>query len=146
MTKLLIAVMASAALARSQNPQGVPENAVTRVSEHVYAIVGFPNIAIVVGSRATLVVDTGMGPRNGAVIVREAQKLAKAPALYLTTTHFHPEHATGEQAFPPQTILIRPVAQQDEMDRTTRTACRNDNSSGSRCSLNAASCISPRMA
>ncbi|MBZ5580059.1 MAG: MBL fold metallo-hydrolase [Acidobacteriia bacterium] len=117
MTKLLIAVMASAALARSQNPQGVPENAVTRVSEHVYAIVGFPNIAIVVGSRATLVVDTGMGPRNGAVIVREAQKLAKAPALYLTTTHFHPEHATGEQAFPPQTILIRPVAQQDEMDR-----------------------------
>ncbi len=100
-----------------QNPQGVPENAVTRVSDHVYAIVGFPNIAIVVGDRATLVVDTGMGPRTGAVIEREAQRLAKGPALYITTTHFHPEHATGDQAFPATALLIRPAAQQEEMDQ-----------------------------
>lgn len=106
-----------AVVALAQNPQGVPEGATQRVSEHVYAIVGFPNIAFVVGSRATLVVDTGMGPRNGAVVVREAQKLAKSPLLYLTTTHFHPEHAAGEQAFPAGTILIRPAAQQQEIDR-----------------------------
>jgi glyoxylase-like metal-dependent hydrolase (beta-lactamase superfamily II) len=37
--------------------------------------------------------------------------------LYLTTTHFHPEHAMGEQAFPPRTVIIRPVAQQDEMNK-----------------------------
>lgn len=98
-------------------PQGVPENAVMRISEHVYAIVGFPNIAIVTGTRGTLVVDTGMGTRNGAVVLREAQKLAKAPALYLTTTHFHPEHAAGEGAFPPSTVLIRPKAQQEELER-----------------------------
>jgi glyoxylase-like metal-dependent hydrolase (beta-lactamase superfamily II) len=101
----------------AQNPAGVPENATTRVSSHVYAIVGFPNIAIVTGDRATLVVDTGMGPRNGAVIVREANKLTKNPILYLTTTHFHPEHAAGEQAFPPHTILVRNKAQQDDMDQ-----------------------------
>ena len=106
-----------AAIGFSQNPQGVPENAVTRVSEHVYAIIGFPNIAYVVGTRATLVVDTGMGPRNGAIVLREAQKLAKGPTLYLTTTHFHPEHAAGESAFPASTILIRPSAQQEEVDR-----------------------------
>ena len=93
------------------------ENSVTRVSEHVYAIVGFPNIEIVMGNRATLVVDTGMGPRNGAVIVREVEKLSKNPILYLTTTHFHPEHATGEQAFPPSTILVRNRAQQDEIEK-----------------------------
>ena len=101
----------------SQNPQGVPENAVTRVSDHVYAIIGFPNIAFVVGTRATLAVDTGMGPRNGAIVAREAQKLAKGPVLYLTTTHFHPEHAAGESAFPANTILVRPSAQQEEVDR-----------------------------
>ena len=106
-----------AAVALAQNPQGVPENETKRVSDHVYAIVGFPNIAIVVGSRSTLVVDTGMGPKNGAVIVREVQKLTKNTALYLTTTHFHPEHSAGEQAFPPQTILIRNSAQQEEMNR-----------------------------
>jgi hypothetical protein len=50
------------------------------------------NVGIIVGDRATLVVDTGMGPRNGATVVREVQKLAKGPKLYLTTTHFHPEH------------------------------------------------------
>ena len=106
-----------AAIGFSQTPQGVPENAVKRVSEHVYAIVGFPNVAFVVGTRATLAVDTGMGPRNGAIVAREAQKLAKGPALYLTTTHFHPEHAAGESAFPANTILIRPTAQQDEVNR-----------------------------
>ena len=106
-----------AAAAWAQNPQGVPENQTQQVSDHVYAIVGFPNIAMVVGSRATLVVDTGMGPKNGAVIVREVQKLTKNTALYLTTTHFHPEHSAGEQAFPPQTILIRNSAQQQEIER-----------------------------
>jgi glyoxylase-like metal-dependent hydrolase (beta-lactamase superfamily II) len=90
---------------------------VTRVSEHVYAIVGFPNIGIVVGNRATLVIDTGLGARNGAIVVKQAEKLAKAPNLYLTTTHFHPEHAMGEQAFPPRTLIIRPAVQQDEMNQ-----------------------------
>jgi len=103
--------------AAQQNPQGVPENATQRVSDHVWAIVGFPNIAYVVGSRATLMVDTGMGPRNGAVVLREAQKLSKNAVLYLTTTHFHPEHAAGEAAFPPNTILIRPTAQQQELEQ-----------------------------
>jgi glyoxylase-like metal-dependent hydrolase (beta-lactamase superfamily II) len=101
----------------AQSTQGVTENATTKISEHVYAIVGFPNIAIVTGTRGTLVVDTGMGAKNGAVIVREVQKLTKNPQLYLTTTHFHPEHSTGEQAFPPNTVLIRNTAQQEEMDR-----------------------------
>jgi len=105
------------AYAQQPAPQGVPENSVTRVSDHVYAIIGFPNIGIIAGDRATLVVDTGMGPPNGAIVVREAEKLAKSPNLYLTTTHFHPEHAAGAQAFPPRTVLIRPAVQQEEMDK-----------------------------
>ena len=106
-----------AAVGAAQFPNGglLPENQVTRVSEHISAIIGFPNIAIVVGDRATLVVDTGMGPRNGAVAYREAQKLSKGPLLYLTTTHFHPEHAAGEPAFPATTLIVRPAVQQKEL-------------------------------
>src|SRR5260370_41838427 len=79
---------------------------------------GFPNIAIVAGSRATLVVDTGLGPKNGATIARVAAKLApKNTRLFLTTTHFHPEHAGGEPGFPANTILIRDAVQQQEMER-----------------------------
>lgn len=115
--KLPVLSILFVATGSSQAPQGVPENAVTRVSDHVYAIIGFPNIALVVGTRATLAVDTGMGPRNGAIVLREAQRLAKGPTLYLTTTHFHPEHAAGESAFPANTILIRPSAQQEEIER-----------------------------
>lgn len=88
-----------------------------RVSDHVYVIEGFPNVAIVVGSRATLVVDTGLGERNGATVMRAEQKLAKGPILYLTTTHYHSEHTSGEQAFPASTIIIRNKAQQDEMEK-----------------------------
>ena len=116
-TLLAVALAGAAARAQTVMSQGVPENATVRVSEHVHAVIGFPNIAIITGRRGLLVVDTGMGARNGAVVVREAQKLAHTPLFYLTTTHFHPEHAMGEQAFPPNTLLIRPAAQQEEMDK-----------------------------
>jgi glyoxylase-like metal-dependent hydrolase (beta-lactamase superfamily II) len=113
-----VLLMSAAGLSlTAQESMLLPENSATRVSEHVYAIVGFPNIGIVVGGRATLVVDTGLGPRNGAIVMKQAEKLGKAPILYLTTTHFHPEHAMGEQAFPAHTVIIRPAAQQEEMDK-----------------------------
>jgi glyoxylase-like metal-dependent hydrolase (beta-lactamase superfamily II) len=97
------------------DPSLLPETT-TRISEHVYAIMGFPNIAIVVGTRATLVVDTGLGPRNGATITRVVKKLSPGGLFYLTTTHFHPEHAAGEGGFPNDTILIRDRVQQQEME------------------------------
>jgi glyoxylase-like metal-dependent hydrolase (beta-lactamase superfamily II) len=95
----------------------LPANAVQRISEHVYAISGFPNIGIVIGDQASLVIDTGLGPRNGALIAKEVKKLAKSPKLYLATTHFHPEHAAGEAGFPPGTILIRSKIQQRELEQ-----------------------------
>lgn len=88
-----------------------------KVSDHVWAIMGFPNIGIVVGKTATLVVDTGLGPRNGDTVAKAALKLAPHNRLYLTTTHFHPEHAAGASGFPAGTILIRNKVQQEEMDQ-----------------------------
>src|SRR5580704_14988114 len=106
------------AIARAQLKQPLlSEDNLKRVSDHVYVIEGFPNVAIVVGSRATLVVDTGLGQRNGVTVMHAEQKLAKGPILYLTTTHYHSEHTTGEQAFPASTIIIRNTVQQEEMTR-----------------------------
>jgi glyoxylase-like metal-dependent hydrolase (beta-lactamase superfamily II) len=114
-TKLvLLAALAAALFAQNQPVLG--EEAV-KVSEHVWAIMGWPNIAIVVGNRATLVVDTGLGPANGATIARVVAKLAPGnQKLFLTTTHFHPEHASGEAGFPKGTVLIRDSVQQREME------------------------------
>jgi glyoxylase-like metal-dependent hydrolase (beta-lactamase superfamily II) len=105
------------ATAPAQNMPLVEEKS-TRVSDHVYAIVGFPNIAVVVGSRATLVVDTGLGPRNGATAMRVVKRLSTGEKLFLTTTHFHAEHTAGEAGFPAETILIRPAVQQEEAEKS----------------------------
>ncbi len=113
---LLLLGLVTTAASYAQNQPILGEDTV-KVSEHVWAIMGFPNIGIVVGANATLVVDTGLGPRNGSTIAKVAKKLAPNNKLYLTTTHFHPEHAAGEPGFPPGTILIRDKVQQDEMDK-----------------------------
>lgn len=98
----------------------LPDSA-TQISPHVYVVTGFPNVGIVVGSKGTLVVDTGLGPKNGALMAKVASDLARraggASQLYLTTTHFHPEHAGGEGGFPKDTIIIRPRIQQQELDK-----------------------------
>ncbi|HTP33898.1 MAG TPA: MBL fold metallo-hydrolase [Candidatus Acidoferrales bacterium] len=114
--KLTLLITLGALIASAQNNPVLGEDAV-KVSEHVWAIMGWPNIGIVVGSTATLAVDTGLGPRNGATIARVVAKLAPGnKKLYLTTTHFHPEHAGGDAGFPASTILIRDAVQQKEME------------------------------
>lgn len=115
---------------QAQPPPMVQEGKTTKVSEHVYVIPDgrvnlVPNIGIIVGSRATLVVDAGMGPRNGETVLRELAKVSKNTELYFTTTHFHPEHMTGVQAFPPNTIILRPEVQQEEVDRKQPEFIRN---------------------
>jgi len=58
-----------------------------------------PNIGIILGAHSALVVDTGMGPANGAAVLAAARQLAAGRRLILTLTHFHPEHGFGAQAF-----------------------------------------------
>jgi glyoxylase-like metal-dependent hydrolase (beta-lactamase superfamily II) len=58
-----------------------------------------PNIGVIGGTHSVLVVETGMGPRNAEKVLAFAAEYAKGRRLYLTTTHFHPEHAFGAQAF-----------------------------------------------
>src|SRR5713101_9004315 len=117
-----VGVLWASTMANAQAPPAGPnpilsETTMTRVSEHVYALVGFPNVGIVVGSRGTLVIDTGLGARNGATVMRVVQKLAKGPNLYLTNTHYHSEHTAGEQAFPANTVILRLALQQEEMNK-----------------------------
>lgn len=72
-----------------------------------------PNIGIVVGEREALVVDTGMGPKNGRRVLEKARALTDKP-LVLTITHFHPEHGFGAQEFSEARIVYN-RAQQEEL-------------------------------
>ena len=121
---LFLAVSITASAQRGGGAPAAPplvrENATEKITEHVYVIpdnnVGMvPNIGIIVGTRGTFVVDTGLGNRNGQTVTREIQKVSKTPELYLATTHFHPEHDLGANGFPTHTKMIRSQDQQKEI-------------------------------
>ncbi|GAA0613656.1 MBL fold metallo-hydrolase [Kutzneria viridogrisea] len=76
-----------------------------------------PNVGIVLGDNAALVVDTGIGPRNGEYVLKQARRLAGDRPLYLTITHFHPEHGFGAQAFKGAATIIYNRAQREELHR-----------------------------
>ena len=117
--------LASAAFA-GQAPAGgatpvaplIRENATVKLTDHVWAIPDFnvglvPNVGIIVGNKATLVVDTGLGPRNGEAIVREVKKVSRNAELYVVTTHYHPEHSLGAGAFAGAKLIMTRMQQQD---------------------------------
>ena len=112
-----------AVLAQQPRPPDplIDGTAITKVSDHVYVIpdrnVGLvPNVGIIVGTKATLVVDTGLGPRNGRTVVEATSGVSRNTELYVVSTHFHPEHALGEPAFPPSAKIVRAQAQQKDID------------------------------
>jgi glyoxylase-like metal-dependent hydrolase (beta-lactamase superfamily II) len=99
----------------------VRENATVKLGDHTYVIpdanVGMvPNVGIVVGSRATLVIDPGMGRRNGETVLKEVAKVSKNSELFIASTHFHPEHTTGYVAFPPSAKYVNSTTQEAEFE------------------------------
>ena len=109
--------------AQAQPPAGPPpmikQDAAKKVAAHTFVIlddnVGMvPNVGLVVGGRATLIVDTGLGERNGAIVLAEARKLGPNTKFYLTATHFHPEHDLGATAFPADAEMVRWRVQETE--------------------------------
>ena len=116
MRKAAVALWSLVLPALAQQPTApasvVREGVTEKLTPHVWAIPDggaslVPNVGIVVGRKAVLVVDTGMGTRNGNTVLREVGKLARGLPIYIVTTHVHPEHDMGAHVFPPPSKLIR---------------------------------------
>lgn len=75
-----------------------------------------PNIGIIGGTDAVLVVDTGIGTANAEQVLALATEVARGRRLYLTTTHFHPEHAFGAQVFAGHATYLVNRAQADDLE------------------------------
>ena len=73
-----------------------------------------PNVGVIVGDRAALVVEAGLGPRSGTVVLEAARELADDRPLFLTLTHFHPEHGFGAQAFVETATIVYNRGQHEE--------------------------------
>jgi glyoxylase-like metal-dependent hydrolase (beta-lactamase superfamily II) len=104
--------------AAQEPPPPVVNGAPREIADGVYVVPDgrvplVPNVGIVLGKEKALVVDTAMGPANGARIRAFADGLADGRELVLTITHFHPEHGFGAQAFRDATVVYN-SAQRDE--------------------------------
>ena len=122
----IVAGMAIPALPAAQTtPPADPivkENITVKVAPHTHVIpdgnVGLvPNVGIIVGSRATLVIDPGLGKRNGEAVLREVAKVSKNSELFVASTHFHAEHTTGVAAFPASAKYVSSSVQEAEFAR-----------------------------
>jgi glyoxylase-like metal-dependent hydrolase (beta-lactamase superfamily II) len=74
-----------------------------------------PNIGVIGGREAVLVVETGLGPRNAERVLAFAREAAKGRRMFLTTTHFHPEHAFGAQSFAGEATYLANRAQAEDL-------------------------------
>jgi glyoxylase-like metal-dependent hydrolase (beta-lactamase superfamily II) len=121
----LFAILLAAAVSVSLVAQGtfpppfVREAALVKLGEHTWVIPDsgtprVPNVGIVVGSRATLVIDPGLGRRNGDVVRREMAQVSRHTEVYVASTHYHVEHTTGIAAFPPPARYVNSRVQQAE--------------------------------
>ena len=119
---VVLCVLAASAAWAQRGPVADPlvrENVTVKLGDHTYAIpdgnVGLvPNVGIVVGTRATLVIDPGLGRRNGETVLREVAKVSKNTELYIASTHFHAEHTTGYVAFPATAKYVNSTVQEAE--------------------------------
>jgi glyoxylase-like metal-dependent hydrolase (beta-lactamase superfamily II) len=112
----------SEAASSAPPPPDVRPESIKEIADGVFIIPGYrvplvPNLGIVLGKDAALVVDTGMGPRNGEKVLAAARRVAGARKLILTLTHFHPEHGFGAQAFKGKADILYNRAQRDELQR-----------------------------
>ena len=117
---LIPVLCVSVALHAQDNEPLVQADRMQQVSASVYAIPDnfvplVPNVGIIVGERATLVVDTGLGPRNGETILQAVNRVSSNAILYVVTTHYHPEHTLGTAGLGSEALLITAKLQQEEM-------------------------------
>ena len=120
----IAASIASVSAQRGPAPDPlVRENAAVKLADHTYVIPDanvslVPNVGIVVGSRATLVIDPGLGRRNGETVLTEVAKVSRNAELFIASTHFHPEHTTGYLAFPATARYVNSTIQEAEFEET----------------------------
>jgi len=99
----------------------VAPNGMTEIADGVWVIPDsnhtplVPNIGIIVGGRATLVIDTGFGPDNARAVMQEARRLNAGRPVYLTHTHCHPEHGFGANVITREVTIVYNEAQWNEL-------------------------------
>lgn len=105
-------MLGSATIAWQAQATVKPIHRFTKVSEGIYGAIGTgamnvgSNSAVIVNANDVLVVDSHITPDSARALVREVGALTDKPVRYLVNTHFHFDHAHGNQIFPDDILVI----------------------------------------
>ena len=101
------------------NAQGEPPEVIetsshvfTRMADGVYQVTGtgevylMSNALMLVGEEDVLLVDSHVTPNAATALLRSVQQVTDKPVRYLVNSHYHFDHAHGNQVFPEQVEII----------------------------------------
>ncbi|MGH9839708.1 MAG: MBL fold metallo-hydrolase [Blastocatellia bacterium] len=96
-----------------------------KVSEGVHAAIArktYPlnsNAAVIINEDDVLIVDSHATPSSGRALMAQVRKLTPKPVRYVVNTHFHYDHARGNQAYvhpyPHEVIIISTEATRENL-------------------------------
>ncbi|MFP3873101.1 MAG: MBL fold metallo-hydrolase [Thiohalophilus sp.] len=100
-----------------QAAEGIPEPAVEKINDRVYALlgpIGFPskenhgymvNSAVLIGDQGVVLVDTGFSDEIGRHLKETIAGITDKPVTHIINTHHHGDHILGNSAFPEAEII-----------------------------------------
>ena len=106
--RLMLLLVGVAVPALVFHAQGQPPQAAHRfqpIAPSVYAAIGTgtlnvgSNSCVIVNPDDVLVVDSHITPESARVLIREIRTVTDKPVRFLVNTHFHFDHANGNQVF-----------------------------------------------
>ena len=114
---LLAALLVPASVhAQRRLPPGMehtgPAFTFTKIVEGVYHAVGTGSMSVgansvaVVNDTDVLLVDSHVSPAAATVLLEELKQITDKPVRYVVDTHFHFDHAHGNEVFPPSVEII----------------------------------------
>ena len=108
----------------SKAPEPLPAPATTKLSEHVYVLVGplelpnkenrgfMNNPGLIITDKGVVVIDPGSSAAVGEMVLAQARKLTDKPVIAVFNTHIHGDHWLGngaiKKAYPKAVIYAHP--------------------------------------
>jgi cyclase len=111
---LLVAIAASAVVfAYAQTPGPQAAHRFQQIAPGVYSAMATgtlnvgSNSCVIVNQEEVLIVDSHISPESARALLREIKTVTDKPVRFLVNTHFHFDHANGNQVFtaPPVDII-----------------------------------------
>ena len=93
-------------------PGSLPAHKFEKVAEAVYFSTGTgsmntgSNGAVIVNADDVLIVDPGITPAAARAFIADVKTLTSKPVKYVVDTHYHYDHAFGNQVFGPDVTVI----------------------------------------